>query len=200
MEKSSTAQGDWSRSVVKSVTGIVVVVCLVRVWVIVTGIPVVPLGDTWVTPEAMPQILNLQLGSGTTPTDITALPVWLRVLSATSLVALAVMVVIVFRAVDLLARRSAEGRPFADDVIRRLRDGSLWLLWLVLGRLLIDAATIAALHRWFSTKPDEHGGGALGTDLPALSLPMLVAAVVADLLARAFERGRQLTEDTDGLV
>lgn len=128
------------------------------------------------------------------------LPFWLRALGTTSTVAMTVMLVIVFRTVHLLARRSAEGRPFTEDVIRRLRRASSWLLVLIILRLLIDVATIAALNGWFPSAADSHGGGALDTDLPALSLTMLVAAAVAGVLAQAFHRGRQLSEDTDGLV
>lgn len=200
VQDTRTTKTSWAIAVVNALTGIVIALCLLRVWINLSGIPLVPQDNAWVPPESLPQILNLQLGPDPATTEITALPVWLRALGTTSTVAMTVMLVIVFRTVHLLARRSAEGRPFAADVIRRLRRASSWLLVLIILRLLIDVATITALNGWFPSAADSHGGGALGTDLPALSLNMLVAAAVAGVLAQAFHRGRQLSEDTDGLV
>lgn len=129
------------------------------------------------------------------------LPLWLRALGVLNTVLLAVMLVLTLRTVHLLAVRAAQGRPFADDVVRRLQRLPLWLGALVVARLLLDVLTISALTSWFDAQVARtEQGGALGIDLPALSLTMIVAAAVAAVLASAFRRGRELTEQTDGLV
>lgn len=190
--------------VVNILTGVVIAGCALTVWGNLTGIAPVPYGDAWVPPESLPQVLALEIGSDSGGrTEITVLPLWLRALGVSSAVLMTVMLVVVFRAVHLLAWRSAEGRPFAEDVIRRLRQVSIWLMVLVVVRLLVDVATIAALTAWFQSEVIDAAtpiGGSLGTDLPALSLSMVVAAAVAGVLAQAFRRGKELVEETDGLV
>jgi hypothetical protein len=195
------ASTTWASCLVNILTGAVIAVCALSVYLNLTGIPLIPQENAWVPAESLPQLAQLELPSGSSRTEITVLPLWLRALGVLNTVLLAVMLVLVFRTVHLLAVRAAEGRPFADDVVRRLQRLPLWLGALIIARLAVDVVTIAALTRWFeAVLEDTRQGGGLGTNFPALSLTMIVAAAVAAVLASAFRRGRELTEDTDGLV
>ncbi|KUG51921.1 hypothetical protein AVL62_08260 [Serinicoccus chungangensis] len=183
------------------VVGAAVALCALQVFLVVSGIPVIPSDDAWVPPSALPQVLQLDLPVDALRTEVTVLPLWIRLLGVSSTVLMAAMLVIALRAVHHVARRSAQGRPFADDVVRRLRRVAVWLLALVGLRLLVDVATGAAVERRFADHLDAtEAGGALGIDLPSLSVPMIVAAAVAAVLAHAFATGRDLVDATDGLV
>lgn len=191
----------WAARLVNVLTGVVIALCVLSVYLHLTGIPIIPMEDAWVPADALPQVLQLEIPSDSSRTEITVLPLWLRALGTLNAVLMAVMLVLVFRTVHLLAVRASEGRPFADDVIHRLQRLPWWLGALIVARLAVDVATIAALGQWFHALMDDtRQGGALGTDAPALSLTMIVAAAVAAVLATAFRRGKELTEDTDGLV
>ena len=186
---------------VNLVVGATVAVCALQVFLVVSGIPVIPSDDAWVPPTALPQVLQLDIPIDAMRTEITVLPLWIRLLGISSSVIMTAMLVIALRTVHHVARRSAQGRPFADDVVRRLRRVAVWLLVLVGLRLLVDVATGAALERWFADHLDAtRTGGGLGIDLPSLSVPMVVAAAVAAILAHAFATGRDLVDATDGLV
>lgn len=189
--------------VVNLFMGAALALLAVSLWINLSGIPLIPSDDAWVPANSLPQILQLDIGDDPAArTEISVLPFWIRLLSLTSTAIMTVMLVMVFRTVHLLARRSTEGRPFAPEVIQRLRRLSIWLVALVLLRFLVDVGTIAAVSAWFTDNVFEEPGvsGGLGTDFPALSLSMIVTAAVAGVLAQTFRQGSELTEATDGLV
>ncbi|WP_298888488.1 DUF2975 domain-containing protein [uncultured Serinicoccus sp.] len=191
----------FAAAVVNVVAGAAVALCALQVFLVLSGIPLIPSDDAWVPPTAVPQVLQLDLPADAPRTEVTVLPLWIRLLGISSTVLMTAMLVIALRAVHHVARRSAQGRPFADDVVRRLRRVTVWLLVLVGLRLLVDVGTGAALQGWFTDHLDATGaGGGLGLDVPSLSVPMIVAAAVAATLAHAFARGRDLVDATDGLV
>lgn len=195
------ASTTWAVRLVNILTGAVIAVCALSVYLYLTGIPLIPQENAWVPAESLPQLLTLELPADSSRTEITVLPLWLRALATANPVLLTVMLVLTFRTVHLLAVRAAEGRPFADDVVRRLQRLPLWLGVLIVARLLFDVLTIAALSSWFETEvASTQQGGALGTNFPALSLTIIVAAAVGAILAIAFRQGKELTEQTDGLV
>lgn len=180
-----------------------VVLCLVRLFAILTGIALTWWwDDAWVDATALPQVLQLEYtaAEGDPATgDIRLLPLWLRALGSVSIVLFTVMFIMVLRAARLVAQRAMEGAPFAPDIARRLRTIAVVVLALAVLRVLVDVATISGVVSW--EPPDERWHMlAVGTDLPSVSLSLVIAAVVAGALASAFDRGARLEKEMDGLV
>ncbi|WP_122263961.1 DUF2975 domain-containing protein [Ornithinimicrobium cerasi] len=180
-----------------------VAVCLVRLFAILTGI--VPMwwwDDAWVDATAMPQILQFDYQvteEDPTKADIRLLPLWLRMLGSVSIVLFTVMFVLILGGARLMAKRAMQGAPFAPDVAGRLRSISAAVISLAVIRVLVDVATISGVLSW--EPPDSRWHGlAIGTNLPSISLSLVIAAVVARVLASAVERGARLEKEMDGLV
>ncbi len=178
-------------------------VCLVRLFSILTGI--VPMwwwDDAWVPATALPQVLQLDYKvteDDSAPGDIRLLPLWLRALGSVSIVLFTVMFVMVLRGARLVAQRAMQGAPFAPDIAGRLRTIAVVVLSLALLRVLVDVGTISGVMTW--EPPDERWHSlAVGTNIPSISLSLVIAAIVAGSLASAFERGARLEKETDGLV
>lgn len=180
-----------------------VAVCLVRLFAILTGI--VPMwwwDNAWVNATALPQVLQLDYKlteDDPAPGDIRLLPLWLRALGSLSIVLFTVMFVMVLRGARLVGQRAMQGAPFATDIASRLRTIAVVVLSLAILRLLVDVATIAGVMNW--EPPDEQWHSvAVGTNIPSISLSLVIAAIVAGSLASAFERGARLEKEMDGLV
>lgn len=180
-----------------------VAVCLVRLFAILTGI--VPMwwwDNAWVNATALPQVLQLDYQlteDDPAPGDIRLLPLWLRALGSVSIVLFTVMYVMILRGARLVAQRAIQGAPFALDIAGRLRTIAVVVLSLAILRVLVDVATIAGVMNW--EPPDEHWHSlAVGTNIPSISLSLVIAAIVAGSLASAFERGARLEKEMDGLV
>lgn len=175
--------------------------CAIALWLALIGIPPLSGEDTWVPASTLPQIHQLEIGDTAARTEVSVLPLWLRAVGISSTVLWTAMLVITARAVALLARRAAQGRPFADDVLRRLRHLVIWLLALAAARVAVDLFTASWVSSWFEHQMDTtQAGGVLSTEFPSFSLPYLVAALVAAILGLAFRQGRALVEETEGLV
>lgn len=180
-----------------------VAVCLVRLFAILTGIvPIWWWDDAWVNATALPQVLQLDYKvteDDPTGADIRLLPLWLRVLGSGSIVLFTVMFVMVLRGARLVAKRAMQGAHFAPDIAGRLRTIAVAVLSLAVLRVLVDVATISGVISW--EPPDERWHSlAVGTNIPSISLSLVIAAIVAGSLASAFERGARLEKEMDGLV
>lgn len=182
-----------------------VAVCVLRVWTALTGIPVGPwwLGhDVWVAPTVLPQISQFDYAhteDAPGRAEVTILPLWLRAVAASSIALFTVMLVMVLRSARLIAARVMRGDPFTTEIPRRLRTTTTVVLALAAVRMLVDVATIQALMSW---RPEAERFHSLlvNLNLPSISLGLVLAAIIARVLATAFERGARLEQDTDGLV
>lgn len=182
-----------------------VVICVLHVWMAITGIPVPlqALGDiVWVPPTVLPQIAEFEYGR--TADDpgmdvVTLLPLWLRVLGSSSIVFFTAMLVMVLRSARMLAVRVMRSDPFAPEIPDRLRFTTTAVLCLAALRLLVDLLTVWSLMNW-QPAPGQFESLMINTNLPSISLSLILAAIVARVLATAFERGARLEQETDGLV
>lgn len=181
-----------------------IVIAVARLWAILTGIPVGLWNDkdTWVSPTALPQVLQFEFlitEGDPGKNEITLLPFWLRAVGASSIAIFTVMLVMVLRAARLIAARVMRSDPFSAQIPRRLRVTAVIVLLLTVLRLVVDILTDLALRNWQPEAGQFHSL-LISTDLPSISLSLVLAAIVAWVLATAFDRGARLERETDGLV
>lgn len=182
-----------------------VAACGVHVWSVLTGTTLVPrwvVSDAWVPASALIQVNQLELvltEEDPGRSEITLFPWWLRAVGASSFVLFTAMLVTVLRAARLIAARVMSLDPFSADIPRRLRHTTVVVLVLAVARLLVDLAVISHLMTWQPTTATFHS---LHVNLnpPSLSLSLVLAAIVAWVLAVAFERGARLEREAEGLV
>lgn len=182
-----------------------VAVCVAGVWMALTGIPLTLWWsgrEVWVSPTALPQISQFDYAvteEGPARAEVTLLPLWLRAIGVSSTVLFTAMLVMVLRSARLIAVRVMNSDPFAAEIPRSLRTTMIVVLCLAVVRFLVDLVTASALMRWQPEAEQFHSLG-ISTNLPSVSLSLVLAAIIAGVLATAFERGARLEQETDGLV
>ncbi len=177
-----------------------------KVWSIVTSISLIP--GTWVGASNLPQIRDYSI-AGHHELTILHFPLHIRVLSAIALVCGATMTILLLNTARQVSRHVALGNPFSQRLSRTLKRTGISVAILAGIRFAVDALVVKLAWDHFrdymsniplETAMEQQVSSGASFNLPAVSAAHLLAALVCIVLATAFERGRRLEEDVDGLV
>lgn len=157
-------------------------------------------GEHWVPATTIPQVTALGFDDATRTAPVTVLGIGVRLLGAAEAALRGVLGVIVLLAAASIVSHAAQGRPFEARLVRQLRTIGLVVLAGIVVDVVLDLAVVKAFEAWFRDHSHATHSGMMGATHVAPWWLMVIIGIVAIALASAFARGRELQEDTRGLV